>query len=135
MRRLLFAANWKMNIGPDEARAYVKAFRARYHRREDREVWFFPPAVSVEATAQATRDRGDLLVGTQDIYWEPKGAFTGEISAPLAAAAGARAVLVGHSERRHRFGEIDADTERKLSAVLEAPERYFAENILTGRRS
>ena len=55
MRRLLFAANWKMHLGPDEARAYVKTFRARYNRREDREVWFFPPAVSVEAAAQTAR--------------------------------------------------------------------------------
>src|SRR5207247_1964572 len=88
VRRLLFAANWKMHLGPAEARAYVKAFRARYNRREDREVWFFPPAVSVEAAAQTARDRGDLLVGTQDVYWEPKGAFTGAVSAPLAPQAG-----------------------------------------------
>ena len=120
MRRLLFAANWKMHLGPDEARAYVKAFRARYNRREDREVWFFPPAVSVEAAAQTARDRGDLLVGTQDVYWEPKGAFTGAVSAPLALQAGARATLIGHSERRHVFGETDEDTRRKMGAALAA---------------
>jgi len=120
VRRLLFAANWKMHLGPDEARAYVKAFRARYNRREDREVWFFPPAVSVEAAAQTARDRGDLLVGTQDVYWEPKGAFTGAVSAPLALQAGARATLIGHSERRHVFGETDEDTRRKMGAALAA---------------
>src|SRR5438034_8496189 len=58
VRRLLFAANWKMHVGPDEARAYLKTFRTRYNRREDREVWFFPPAVSVEAAAQAAPERG-----------------------------------------------------------------------------
>jgi len=120
VRRLLFAANWKMHLGPEEARAYVKAFRARYNRREDREVWFFPPAVSVEAAAQTARDRGDLLVGTQDVYWEPKGAFTGAVSAPLAHQAGARATLIGHSERRHVFGETDEDTRRKMGAALAA---------------
>ena len=120
MRQVVFAANWKMHLGPGEARAYLKIFLARHHGVEGREVWFFPPAVSIEAVAQAIGDRPGLLAGAQNVYWEPKGAFTGEISAPLAAAAGARAVLVGHSERRHRFGEIDADTERKLSAVLEA---------------
>ena len=120
MRPLLFAANWKMNVGPEDARAYLKTFRARYNRRADREVWFFPPAVSVEAAAQAARERGDLLVGVQDIYWEPKGAFTGAISAPLALQAGARATLVGHSERRHGFGETDADTRRKVGAALTA---------------
>ena len=125
MRQVVFAANWKMHLGPEEARAYLKTFFERSRLPdgrlpEGREVWFFPPAVSLEAVAQALVGRSGFLAGAQNVYWEPKGAFTGEISAPLAAAAGARAVLVGHSERRHRFGEIDADTERKLSAVLEA---------------
>ena len=120
MRRLLFAANWKMHLGPDDARAYLQTFLARYHRREDREVWFFPPAVSLEAAAQAARDRRDLLVGIQDVYWEPKGAFTGAVSAPLALQAGARATLIGHSERRHVFGETDEDTRRKMGAALGA---------------
>ena len=120
MRRLLFAANWKMHLGPEEARAYLKAFRSRYNRREDRDVWFFPPAVSIEAAAQATRERADLQVGVQDIYWEPKGAYTGAVSAPLALQAGARATLIGHSERRHVFGETDADTRREVAAALAA---------------
>jgi triosephosphate isomerase len=120
VRPLLFAANWKMHLGPADARTYFKTFRARYNRRADREVWFFPPAVSVEAAAQAAGERADLLVGVQDIYWEPKGAFTGAISAPLALQAGARATLVGHSERRHVFGESDADTRRKVGAALSA---------------
>jgi len=118
VRRLLFAANWKMHLGPDEARAYLKTFRARYNRRDDRDVWFFPPAVSIEAAAQATRERADLQVGAQDIYWEPKGAYTGAVSAPLAHQAGARATLIGHSERRHVFGETEADTRRKVAAAL-----------------
>ncbi|HYT03297.1 MAG TPA: triose-phosphate isomerase [Gemmatimonadales bacterium] len=120
MRRLLCAANWKMHLGPEEARAYLKAFRARYNPRDDRDVWFFPPAVSLEAAAQAVRERGDLLVGAQDIYWEPKGAFTGAVSAQLALQAGAKATLVGHSERRQLFGETDEDTRRKVAAALAA---------------
>ncbi len=120
MRRLLFAANWKMHLGPEEARTYLKTFRARYNRRDDRDVWFFPPAVSIEAAAQATRERVDLQVGAQDIYWEPKGAYTGAVSAPLALQAGARATLIGHSERRHVFGETEADTRRKVAAALAA---------------
>ena len=120
MRRLLFAANWKMHLAPEEARAYLKTFRARYNRRDDRDVWFFPPAVSIEAAAQATRERADLQVGAQDIFWEPKGAYTGALSAPLALQAGARATLIGHSERRHVFGETEADTRRKVVAALAA---------------
>ncbi len=118
MKRLLFAANWKMHLGPEEARAYLKTFRARYNRRDDRDVWFFPPAVSLEAVAQAVRERSDILAGAQDVYWEPKGAFTGAVSAALAFQAGARATLVGHSERRQLFGESDEDTRRKVAAAL-----------------
>src|SRR5207249_6370116 len=83
-------------------------------------VWFFPPAVSLEAAAEAVREREDLLVGVQDIHWEAKGAFTGAVSAPLAAQAGAKAALVGHSERRQLFGETDDDTRRKTAAALAA---------------
>jgi triosephosphate isomerase len=109
-----------MHIGPEDARAYFKTFRNRYQRHEGRDAWFFPPALSVETAAQAVRERADMLVGVQDIYWEPKGAFTGAISASLAVQAGARAALVGHSERRHLFGETDDDTRRKVAAALAA---------------
>ena len=120
MRQLLFAANWKMHIGPQDARDYLATFTKAYAARPDREVWFFPPAVSIAAAAQAVAQRSDLRVGAQDIHWEPKGAFTGAISGPLAAQAGARAVLIGHSERRHLFGETDADTTKKVRAALAA---------------
>jgi triosephosphate isomerase len=122
VRRLLFAANWKMHLGPDEARAYLKAFRRDCAPIEGREVWFFAPAVSLEAVAHAVRGEGrdDLLAGAQNIHWEPKGAFTGEISGPLAVQAGARATLVGHSERRQLFGETDEQTARKVDAALNA---------------
>src|SRR5205807_9591310 len=92
-------------------------FRTRYQPREQCEVWFFPPAVSLEAAAQAARERADLLVGAQDIHWEPKGAFTGAVSGPLVAQAGAKATLVGHSERRHVFGETDEDTRSEERRV------------------
>jgi triosephosphate isomerase len=120
VRRLLFAANWKMHLGPVDAQAYLDAFLAAYAQRQDRDVWFFPPAVSLATVAGRVRDRDDLLAGAQDVHWEPKGAFTGAISAPLAAQAGARAALIGHSERRHVFGETDAETGRKLKAVQDA---------------
>ena len=117
MRRLLFAANWKMHLGPVDAQAYLDVFLRTYHPMPDRDVWFFPPAVSLATVAARVSGRNDLLAGAQDVHWEPKGAFTGAISVPLAAQAGARAALIGHSERRHVFGESDADTARKLRAV------------------
>ena len=117
-RRLLFAANWKMNLGPAEARSYAERFRLRYRPAPERETWFFPPAVSLEAAARAWEGMPNTLIGAQDLHWEPKGAFTGATSAALARAAGARAALIGHSERRHLFGETDADTARKLEATI-----------------
>ena len=118
MKPLLFAANWKMNIGPAEARAYLKTFTAKVSPREGRDLWFFPPGVSLEATAQALEGRPDARAGAQNIYWEPKGAFTGSTSVDLAKAAGATTVLVGHSERRHIFGETEGDTAKKVHAAL-----------------
>jgi len=120
VKRLLFAANWKMHLGPRDARAYCARFLERSPASAGRDVWFFPPAVSLEAVATALGGRTDLLAGAQDIHWEPKGAFTGAVSAPIVAQAGARATLVGHSERRKLFGETDADTARKVRAALAA---------------
>lgn len=124
MRELVFAANWKMNIGPVEARQYMRVFLDAGSLPPRRSVWFFPPAVSIEAVAQSIGAddplREPLVVGAQDIHWEPNGALTGAISGPLASQAGARAVLIGHSERRHVFGETDEQTGKKMAAALEA---------------
>lgn len=119
-RRLIYAANWKMHHGPLAARAFAERFNALVTPASGRELWFFPPAVSISATAAAFSTRPDTRTGAQNIYWEPKGAFTGETSAALAAEAGAAGALVGHSERRHVFGETDADTARKVAALLAA---------------
>lgn len=114
------AGNWKMHVTPDEAGAFFRSFLALHSPREDRTVAFFPPALSFAAAREATAERRDILLGVQNVYWEEKGAFTGEISAEMAAAAGAALVLVGHSERRHVFGETDEDTRRKVQAVIRA---------------
>ncbi len=120
MRRLTFAANWKMHVGPAAAREFARVFGAAVPPVEGRDLWFFPPAVTVRTAADAFGGRPDTRIGVQNVYWEPKGAFTGEISTSLAAEAGAAGALVGHSERRHVFGETDADTARKVAALLGA---------------
>ena len=120
MRPLLYAANWKMHLPPAEARAFAERFLALTSPVIGRSLWFLPPAVSLEGTAVALRGRPDIRVGAQDVHWEPKGAFTGATSVPLAAGAGAAGALVGHSERRHVFGETDAETGRKVQALLGA---------------
>ena len=120
MRHPVFAANWKMNQAPGDAKAFMKQFIATYPRQQDRQVLFFPPALSISVVVDATKDRPDIAVGVQNIHWEDAGAFTGENSAPMARAAGARFVLVGHSERRHVFGETEEETGRKVAAAVRA---------------
>ncbi len=117
MNRPVLAANWKMNNGPTTAREFMKAFLDQYPRQNDRTVLFFPPAVSLQAVAAAVADRRDIMLGVQNVYWKDQGAFTGEISVGMARDAGARVVLVGHSERRHVFGETDEETALKCAAV------------------
>jgi triosephosphate isomerase (TIM) len=119
-RALIYAANWKMNHGPEAARAFMERFLAVTAPAADRSLWFFPPSVSLAAVCQAARSRPDVLTGAQNVHWEPKGAFTGEISIPMVQESGARVVLVGHSERRHLFGETDDQAARKAAAVLKA---------------
>jgi triosephosphate isomerase (TIM) len=120
MRRPVLAANWKMNNGPTEARAFIAAFTARWTPHDDRTVIFFPPAVALTTVVHALGGRRDLDVGVQNIWTEDKGAFTGENSAPMSKDAGARYALVGHSERRHVFGETEAQTAKKCAAAVRA---------------
>ncbi len=119
MTGLIFAANWKMHLGPNGARQFLDAFLSSYSGLPDREVWFFPSAVALDTVTTLIHNRSDLKAGAQNVHWEPKGAFTGELSVALAREAGASAALVGHSERRHVFGETDEETDRKVRALLQ----------------
>jgi triosephosphate isomerase len=117
-RQLIYAANWKMNHGPAEARAFAERFLSLTAPVKGRSLWFFPPAVSLSVLAEAMRNRGDIRIGIQNVHWESKGAFTGEIAIPMAMEKGARAVLAGHSERRQLFGETDEHVAKKARAAL-----------------
>jgi len=118
MKPLIFAGNWKMHLGPAGARGFLDRFLPHYRPAGDREVWFFAPAVSAATVAAAVTGVSGVRVGIQNVHWEPKGAFTGETSVPMAVEAGATAALVGHSERRHVFGETDREAGLKVQAVL-----------------
>jgi len=116
MRRKIFAANWKMNHGPTAAAGFIQEFRKRW-TAGDAEVAFFPSALSFAAVRAAAGDPCPFKLGVQNVYCADRGAFTGENSAPMAKDAGADYVLVGHSERRHVFGETDTDCAEKCAVV------------------
>ncbi|HXE56884.1 MAG TPA: triose-phosphate isomerase [Gemmatimonadales bacterium] len=120
MRRLTFAANWKMHLDPEEVREFAHRFLALTRPGDGRELWFFPTAVSIAAAHHAFKTRPDIRVGAQDVHWEPKGAFTGATSIPLARSVGASGALAGHSERRHLFRETDEETGKKVRALVAA---------------
>lgn len=119
-RTPVFAANWKMNLGPQETRSYFEKFLSGFAPQDDRTVIFFPSAVSLAIAGFSLRQRPEILTGVQNVYWEEQGAFTGETSPTMARDAGAKVALVGHSERRQLFGETDEVTARKCAAACKA---------------
>jgi triosephosphate isomerase len=120
-RAVLVAANWKMHKSAADVSGYFDAFdRAAPAPRAGVEVAFFPPFPILETVVRATRSRPDASVGGQNCHWEAQGAFTGEVSAGMIAATGARRVLIGHSERRQLFGETDETCRLKLRGALAA---------------
>jgi triosephosphate isomerase (TIM) len=140
----VIAGNWKMHQGPRATRAFFKRFDlARAHDEgggeakegpgealaqadgapgptEGVRLLIFPPQLSLLAALEARPDTPIIGIGAQNIHWEKEGAYTGEISAEMVAEAGASHVLVGHSERRHVFGETDDEAARKVRAALRA---------------
>ena len=119
-RKPVMAANWKMNHGPTDARSFLQRFLAQTPRQQDRTVIFFPSALTLHTVVEMLRDRPDLWVGVQNVSEQPQGAFTGENSVLMARDAGARVALVGHSERRHVFGETDESTTKKCALIAQA---------------
>lgn len=113
-------ANWKMHGTQTEARDLARAVRRLVGNRfRAAEVVLAPPFTALE-TVRRTLAGSRLRLAAQNLYWQPHGAFTGEVSAGMLRDAGCSHVIVGHSERRRLFGENNREVGRKLGAVLEA---------------
>ena len=116
--RSLIAGNWKMN-GLKASLAEIARLRLGVEKdglAGKADIMICPPATLISLFAEALRDSG-ITVGAQNCHKAASGAYTGELSAPMLADAGARAVILGHSERRSMFGERDIDVLEKAQAV------------------
>lgn len=113
----IFAANWKLNKSPQEARLFITTLKNRIGQDTsfftNNEIFIFPSAFSLEAIAQSCSN-SPIQFGPQNIYSEKSGAFTGENSAEVAKQMGSQLLLIGHSERRQIFSETDALLNQKI---------------------
>ena len=119
MRRPFIAGNWKMHLDLKGAMQLAVGLKRVLAEVSEADLAVFPPAPFL-ADVCDTLEGSNIAVGAQNMHPEPKGAFTGEISAPMLVSVGCTMVLVGHSERRDLFGEKDAFLNAKLSAALGA---------------
>lgn len=118
MRIPLVAANWKMHMTVAEALRWVAELKVALDNLSGVEIAICPPATALSAVCPALAGTRWLL-GGQTMHWEPKGAYTGEISAPMLVDVGCHCVILGHSERRQYFGESDEAVGRKVGAAFE----------------
>jgi triosephosphate isomerase len=117
--RPVIAGNWKMHHGPEETRAFFLGFSPSFSPGQDPELLLFPPALSLTAALDARPEGLNIGLGVQNLHWESSGAYTGELSVAMAKGAGATHALVGHSERRHIFGETNEEVGRKVASVFD----------------
>lgn len=120
-RKPLMAGNWKMNNTIGEAVVLTQEISNNFEKDwPDRvDVVICPPFVDLKPAKTVLEfDRTKVAVGAQNVYWEPSGAYTGEISVPMLKEIGCEFCIVGHSERRNLFGETNEDVNNKVRALI-----------------
>lgn len=118
-RRPLIAGNWKMYLTAEESAQLAQAVAGLSQGCADRDIMVAPSFTSLAAVTAAL-EASNVLLGAQNVAWEQEGAYTGEISPRMLADLGVRMVIIGHSERRHIFGEENAMINHRLLAALDA---------------
>lgn len=117
-RKKIVAGNWKMNMTPSQAVALCAELKDLV-KSDDVDVVYCVPAVDIVPVVEAVKGT-NVEVGAENMYFEEKGAYTGEISAAMLVDAGVKYVIIGHSERRDYFKEDDALLNKKVKKALEA---------------
>ena len=119
-RHTIIAGNWKMNKTAKETKEFAEEMKKIWTARPK---WcdtvICVPACNIAAATKAFKELR-IAVGAENVYFEPKGAFTGEVAANMLADLNVKYVIIGHSERRQYFGETDAIVNKKVRAALEA---------------
>ena len=117
MRKPFIAGNWKMNTDRRGAVGLATGLAQELRDIETVDIAVCPPFVYLDAVAGALNS-SNIALGAQDVYFEPNGAFTGEISCAMLKDVGCTYAIVGHSERRHKIGETDELINKKISAAI-----------------
>lgn len=121
MRKPFIAGNWKMNMNHLEAAKFVKDLSADYRNKNNCDVAVCPPAIDLLSVKNEIEKHGlDIKLGAQNMYFEPSGAFTGEISPGMIKELGVEYIIIGHSERRQYFSETNEIVNKKVNAALES---------------
>ena len=116
-RRKIVAGNWKMNMTPSEAVALVNTLKPLV-ASDETDVVFCVPAIDIIPVAEACKGT-NIAVGAENMYYEEKGAYTGEIAPNMLTDAGVKYVIIGHSERREYFAESDETVNKKVLKAFE----------------
>ncbi len=119
MRKPILAGNWKMYKTSQEAKVLIEGLASRVGKLNDREVIVCPPFTSLAIAAESIKG-SNLKLGAQNMYWEDKGAFTGEIAPGMLKDIGCLYVIIGHSERRQYFNETDAAVNKKMKKAFQS---------------
>ena len=117
MRKPLIAGNWKMNKIPREAAELVQALKDRVGEIDRVDIVLIPPFTALETVYRLIKG-SKLSLGAQNIHWEEKGAYTGEVSASMIKETGCQYVIIGHSERRQYSGETNEAVNKKIKSAL-----------------
>lgn len=116
-RRKIIAGNWKMNMTPSEAVALIEKLKPLV-ATQDADVVFCVPAIDIIPAVEAAKG-SNIEIGAENMYFEEKGAFTGEIAPGMLTDAGVKYVIIGHSERREYFAETDETVNKKVLKAFE----------------